>query len=234
MARSTITPSNPTSAHHFIAALPLPLFFIVCVAAIVAVVGALCGSHHIWGEKSEKRTKKKNVEETASTVAPSKLTSSATAPLLEGRKGGVVQEGDAQQRLKEIKVVSQAHKIEAPESLLYPLPLPAGSMSGRSVLPVSPMSRPASSHRRISKSLSVKLPGFSRIRSTKATDECIWKKAIILGEKCRVPGEDGDEAVLYDEKGNRVVAYAARTPRSVPVSRTPSFIDTSAIPRQYS
>lgn len=47
--------------------------------------------------------KNMNVEEKASTVAPSKLTSSAMAPK-EGHKGGVVQEGDAQQRLKETKV----------------------------------------------------------------------------------------------------------------------------------
>lgn len=69
------------------------------------------------GEKSEKKNKKKkmNVDEKASTVLPSKLTSSAMAPM-EGHKGGAVQEGDAQQRLKEINVLSQSHKIEVPES----------------------------------------------------------------------------------------------------------------------
>lgn len=175
--------------------------------------------------------KNMNVEEKASTVAPSKLTSSAMAPM-EGHKGGVVQEGDAQQRLKETKVLSQSHKIEVPESWLYRLPLPAGSMSGRRVLPVSPMSKPTSNHRRISKSLSAKLPSFTKFRSMKkpeknAVDECIWKNAIILGEKCRVSGEDDDEAILYDEKGNRIVAYATRTPRSLPVSRTSTFIDPS-------
>lgn len=67
-----------------------------------------------------------------------------------------------------------------------------------------------------------------------AVDKYMWKTAIILGEKCRFPGEDGDEAIHYDEKGNRIVAYAARTPRSLPASRTPTFSDTSAIPQQYS
>ncbi|KAL3650741.1 hypothetical protein CASFOL_007144 [Castilleja foliolosa] len=37
-------------------------------------------------------------------------------------------------------------------------------------------------------------------------EDSIWKKTIILGEKCRVPDEDEDD-ILYDENGNRISTY---------------------------
>ncbi|KAG0488843.1 hypothetical protein HPP92_007654 [Vanilla planifolia] len=61
----------------------------------------------------------------------------------------------------------------------------------------------------------------------------VWKKTIILGEKCRVPEneeEDEEEMVFYDESGRRKRNYHPRTPRSTPVSRTNSSIDAKAIP----
>uniref|UniRef100_A0A5K0VTZ3 Uncharacterized protein n=1 Tax=Nymphaea colorata TaxID=210225 RepID=A0A5K0VTZ3_9MAGN len=62
--------------------------------------------------------------------------------------------------------------------------------------------------------------------------DLIWKKQIILGERCRVPpsgGEDEDDVPVYDEHGFRIAPYHPRTPRSLPVSRTTSVIDMSAI-----
>lgn len=63
-------------------------------------------------------------------------------------------------------------------------------------------------------------------------DSIIWMKTIILGERCRVPtGEDDDDAAIaYDDKGRRVPLYQPRTPRSLPVSRTSSHIDPTALP----
>lgn len=37
-------------------------------------------------------------------------------------------------------------------------------------------------------------------------EDSVWKKTIILGEKCRVPNDE-DDAVFYDEKGNRISTY---------------------------
>ncbi|EYU20339.1 hypothetical protein MIMGU_mgv1a022725mg, partial [Erythranthe guttata] len=37
-------------------------------------------------------------------------------------------------------------------------------------------------------------------------EDSIWKKTIILGEKCRVPDEDED-SILYDEKGRKISTY---------------------------
>ncbi|PIN06842.1 hypothetical protein CDL12_20615 [Handroanthus impetiginosus] len=37
-------------------------------------------------------------------------------------------------------------------------------------------------------------------------EDSVWKKTIILGEKCKVPDED-EEDILYDEKGNKISTY---------------------------
>ncbi|KAL5728718.1 hypothetical protein ACHQM5_001768 [Ranunculus cassubicifolius] len=52
-------------------------------------------------------------------------------------------------------------------------------------------------------------------------EDSIWTKTIMLGERCKVPHEE--DAILYDERGNRLSAYPVRTPRSLPVSRSNSF-----------
>lgn len=50
-------------------------------------------------------------------------------------------------------------------------------------------------------------------------EESVWMKTIILGEKCRV--EDGEEAIIYERKGNKISAYHPKS--------SGSFIHHSAI-----
>ncbi|XP_047966567.1 uncharacterized protein LOC125210959 [Salvia hispanica] len=39
-------------------------------------------------------------------------------------------------------------------------------------------------------------------------EDSVWKKTIILGERCRVPeDEDEDDVKLFDEKGNKIITY---------------------------
>ncbi|KAJ4952942.1 hypothetical protein NE237_029774 [Protea cynaroides] len=84
------------------------------------------------------------------------------------------------------------------------------------------------------KSLSMKIPGSGAVQRFKSrreenhqkeggreTEKSLWTKTIILGEKCKVPDEE--DAIIYDDKGNRIAAYPTRTPRSLPVSRSNSF-----------
>ncbi|KAF5938413.1 hypothetical protein HYC85_022672, partial [Camellia sinensis] len=59
-------------------------------------------------------------------------------------------------------------------------------------------------------------------------EDSIWKKTIILGERCRVLDED--DTILYDENGNRISAYHPKTPSSLALSRQTSSIDPEAIP----
>lgn len=59
-------------------------------------------------------------------------------------------------------------------------------------------------------------------------EDSIWKKTIILGEKCKIPDED-DDAILYDENGNRISTYHRKS-TSLALSRQNSGIDPGAIP----
>lgn len=54
-------------------------------------------------------------------------------------------------------------------------------------------------------------------------EDSIWKKTIILGEKCKIPDEDED-TILYDEKGNRISTYHPKS-SSKPLSRQNSITD---------
>ncbi|KAF5175247.1 hypothetical protein FRX31_035170 [Thalictrum thalictroides] len=96
--------------------------------------------------------------------------------------------------------------------------------------------------RKLSASLSMKAGGMALARMLSRKEEhqqvkqkqskpedSIWTKKILLGEKCRVPDED-DDAIFYDERGNRLSSYPVKTPRSVPVSRSNSFIDKDSLP----
>ncbi|KAL1532583.1 hypothetical protein AAHA92_32571 [Salvia divinorum] len=39
-------------------------------------------------------------------------------------------------------------------------------------------------------------------------EDSVWKKTIILGERCRVPDDDDDDDLkLFDEKGNKIITY---------------------------
>ena len=56
-------------------------------------------------------------------------------------------------------------------------------------------------------------------------EDSIWKKTIILGEKCRVPDED-EADILYDEKGNKFSTYHPKTHSGVlQFSKQTSCID---------
>ncbi|KAF3447549.1 hypothetical protein FNV43_RR12735 [Rhamnella rubrinervis] len=63
------------------------------------------------------------------------------------------------------------------------------------------------------------------------TEDSVWMKTIILGEKCKVPDEESS-AVIYEGKGKKISAYHPRTPSSISISRQSSFIDQDAIPSQ--
>lgn len=96
---------------------------------------------------------------------------------------------------------------------------------------------PSTSKRKLSISLSTKLP--QKIKSKRerrqgkaASEDSVWKKTIILGEKCKVPidgDEEDEEVVVCDDEGNRQRVYHPRTPSSVTLSRNTSFASPSEV-----
>nr|GMD47592.1 Phosphatidylinositol 3,4,5-trisphosphate 5-phosphatase [Ipomoea batatas] len=48
-------------------------------------------------------------------------------------------------------------------------------------------------------------------------EDSVWKKTIILGEKCRVR-HDSEEEVVFDEDGNRITSYRPKTSAAPPLT----------------
>lgn len=102
--------------------------------------------------------------------------------------------------------------------------------------PIPPVVLPtsSSSKRKLSlsfgKGLSEKLRTSRRERKGEGEDT-IWKKTIILGEKCKVSSDDEEEEEEVDEKGNPQRYYHPRTPRSRRTSRNNSFSNPDEAPQ---
>uniref|UniRef100_A0A5B7B3Z4 Uncharacterized protein n=1 Tax=Davidia involucrata TaxID=16924 RepID=A0A5B7B3Z4_DAVIN len=191
---------------------------LACIAATIATISSLCGalsrkkspppsaSQHITTENSDSDVVISPMNEAKTTMEPS------------------------------------PQNEEEEEELPPPPPPPPGVLRGEASYHFR--SNSTASQGRLSRSMSMRVQGGGRIwrqlsrreerhekkRERKLNHEdSIWKKTIILGGKCRVP-DDEDDAILYDEKGNRISTYHPRTASSLPVSRQTSFIDPDAIP----
>ncbi|KAJ0977462.1 hypothetical protein J5N97_012936 [Dioscorea zingiberensis] len=117
-----------------------------------------------------------------------------------------------------------------------PPPLPPPPMYIATHGPIPPSVRKSQSRR----SHSLRIPeglklheGLSKIRTSRRErhekteiDDSLWKKTIILGEKCRVQSDDEEEVPVFDEKGNRQKNYHERTLSSVTISRANSFANS--------
>lgn len=118
----------------------------------------------------------------------------------------------------------EQHSTSVPEEGTTVIEMDAGVATHG---PLPPVVVPASSSRRkLSISLSSRLPEKMRAsrkeRRAAESEETIWKKTIILGEKCKVPSDEDEE----DEAARN---YHPRTPRSRPMSRTSSFANADAV-----
>ncbi|KAK4372918.1 hypothetical protein RND71_008302 [Anisodus tanguticus] len=70
-----------------------------------------------------------------------------------------------------------------------------------------------------------------RDKKSNKDEDSILKKQIILGEKCKVPADEDDDTILYDEDGNRISAYHPKPPIGLIISRQSSNIEEDAIPK---
>ncbi|KAL0311862.1 UNVERIFIED_CONTAM: Pectinesterase inhibitor [Sesamum radiatum] len=59
------------------------------------------------------------------------------------------------------------------------------------------------------------LKPWSKDKKSKADQDSLWRKTIILGEKCRVRDDDEDN-ILYDEKGNKIATFHQKTQSAAP------------------
>ncbi|KAG8093936.1 hypothetical protein GUJ93_ZPchr0012g20918 [Zizania palustris] len=107
--------------------------------------------------------------------------------------------------------------------------------------PIAPVALPkTTSKRRLSMSMSVNIPDKMRLQSRRERrdkvepEDTLWKKAIILGEKCKIPGEregecEADELPAgsfrrssYSRPMSRSISLAVHQPHDAPAAASHS------------
>ncbi|KAJ3683631.1 hypothetical protein LUZ60_013858 [Juncus effusus] len=189
------------------------VFAVVSVAVILSIVSSLCSSCH-------KRPK------TPKSPSPNK-----TSPLNHNPNPNPNPNSDFAEATAQVLELTNSTPPQREERTVIGItpdvathgPIPP------TVLPSS--SSVSSSKRRLSISLSTRLPDMMRMsrkeqKQLDAGEDTIWKKTIILGERCRVPSDDEEEGGVKN--------YRPRTPRSRPISRTNSFANHDVAPARMS
>jgi len=127
--------------------------------------------------------------------------------------------------------------------MIKELPLPPAMLHPKESFSSNNMKR-VTSERRTSFSLSIKMPTLPRnlsiaknwdhlkeekFKPLVKTEESVWMKTIILGDKC-VPDEE-DDPVIFEGKGKKISAYHPKTisSMSMSISRQNSFHDSDAL-----
>ncbi|CAL5204866.1 unnamed protein product [Lathyrus oleraceus] len=133
----------------------------------------------------------------------------------------------------------QKQETENKEFIMKELPLPPAMLQPKESLSCINMKRVAS-ERKTSFSVGLKMPTLPRnlslaknwdqikedINKAKPkTEESVWMKTIILGEKCNP--DDEDDPVIFEGKGKKISAYHPRSYSTI--SRQCSFLDSDAL-----
>ncbi|CAK8568440.1 unnamed protein product [Lathyrus sativus] len=132
--------------------------------------------------------------------------------------------------------VEQKQETENNEFLMKELPLPPAMLQPKESLSGINMKKVAS-ERKTSFSLSLKMPrnlslakNWDQIKEDinkvkPKTEESVWMKTIILGEKCNP--DDEDDPVIFEGKGKKIAAYHPKSYSTI--SRQCSFLDPDAL-----
>lgn len=175
-------------------------FFVACVAATVALTSSMCSA---CGRKPKPAT---NADPVAS-----------DQPAGTGSVSGGSQEAGAGEGEEEA-VVRLSPEL-ATHGAIDPVALPSSTSKRR--LSIS-----------VSKKLSMNIPDKLRLSRREHKDhhhkveseDTLWKKGIILGEKCRIPGEREAEFGEPVDPADEIAAGSfRRSSYSRPVSRSSSF-----------
>jgi len=212
MGRKFPIAERPSNNHHLISF----SLFIVCIAATMAVISVLCGS------LSRKKSS-----------TPSEVDNART----ENSHLDISSKGKDASHKPQAEVESSKAAEKQDDEQQGPLPPPPAMQHIRAASYHHRSNSTASSHGKLSSSMSMKVLGnaiATRMEEKKEKklnrEDSVWKKPIILGEKCRVPQED-DDTILYDEKGNRISTYHPKAPSTaLSMSRQNSGNDSDAVP----
>ncbi|GJW07047.1 hypothetical protein Tco_1569470 [Tanacetum coccineum] len=190
-------------------------FTVAFVAAVVAIISSLCGF-----TKKKQRTSPSTTQE----------------PLI-----------DEETQTLDVRIAEKTDNshasLELPsprETIAEPLPPPPAMGKLRAVSYHVRSSSNVSEKARLSSSMSMRsFKGYKKTskreqkheKNKLSHEESIWKKTIILGEKCRVP-DDEEEAILYDEKGTRIPTFRRKQTTGLQISRHDSTFESHDISKE--
>ncbi|CAD5169153.1 unnamed protein product [Musa acuminata subsp. malaccensis] len=185
------------------------------IAAVMAVVLSFCATCN--RKSSSKQSSPRSSPSNESVAKPAAETTPAAAAQEQDESPAQ----EMQQQKQEEKEEEKVTVIEMAPDVATHGPLPP------TVLPAS------ASKRKLSLSFG-KVP--ERLRTSRRerhgkgndSEDSLWKKTIILGEKNRISTDDEEEVV--DENGNRQRHYHPKTPRSRQTSRNNSFAHPDETP----
>nr|XP_018674999.1 PREDICTED: uncharacterized protein LOC108951517 [Musa acuminata subsp. malaccensis] len=197
----------PSEAHTLIHSALFISLVVAWVAAAMVVIVSLCAERKPPSDPPSASPPSPHNESVAKPASETTTTPTVQATTEQG-------EGEPHQEAQE----EQVTVIEMTPDVATHGPIPPST-----VLPASASKRKMSLS--FGKGLPEKIRTSRRERSGNGggdSEDSIWKKTIILGEKCKVSSDDEEEEVA-GEKGNRQKHYHPRTPRSRQTSRNNSF-----------
>ncbi|XP_074566400.1 uncharacterized protein LOC141823021 [Curcuma longa] len=217
MARSTLFPDQaqlPTT-HRQVFAIFLAVAW---MATAVAVFLSLCAT--CIRKSSSKKTSSSSL-----TSLPANKSIAKSKP--------AERENRPPQAAPEVEAPAMAMEQAEKDQDVTVIPVEAAAAT-HGPIPPAVLPTSTSSKRKLSlsfgKVLSEKLRTSRKERKGEGEDT-IWKKTIILGEKCKVSSDDDDDEEVVDEKGNPQPYYRPRTPTSRSTSRNNSFANPDEAPQ---
>ncbi|CAN4076727.1 unnamed protein product [Withania somnifera] len=204
-------------------------FVVACISATVAIFSSLCASSNTRDNiNKENSSGTKSPKETSPSIYDASFKRNSTEQSQQGEESIFLQ-----QRLP-------------PPPSMGAISSSNSHLKANSMVPTTHSS---SSNGRLSASVSMRAFGGSlgsrqtsrredseydnkkRDKKLNKDEDSIWKKQIILGEKCKIPADEYDDTILYDENGNRISAYHPKPLTVFTMSRQSSNVEEDEIPK---
>ncbi|PWA37799.1 hypothetical protein CTI12_AA587100 [Artemisia annua] len=231
------------------------IFTFAFIAATIAIVSFLCGKKKRKRSLSSKKPTPKaeeNTEVVVSTTPTNNRTNEATHVDIEDKKDSPPPTPPTNNRTNEATHVDIEDKKDSPpppestiQEEIKELPPPPRLASIRASSYHVPSSSKTFHNAKLTSSMSMRLSGRFKGLNKKGSkrydndenldndkltrEDSVWKKTIILGERCRIPDEDDDDIIL-DENGQRITTFHRKQSCSSSISRQSSDVNQRCEP----